>query len=346
MAAYYPPPPGSQYPSSYYPPPAPQQPPLGVVQPPLQPQYHLPAEYHHHHQHFPAYAPQPSSYQYHHHHPQYSHDEVRTLFVAGLPEDVKAREVYNLFREFPGYESSHLRSPTAKTQPFAFAVFVDQPSAVVAKHELNGMVFDLEKNSTLYVDLAKSNSRSKRSRTDGDRPGSDKRTKGSASFSRGIPDSGVGSVHMPGMGNSAYNMIGYPSTQSHGNFDGSTVNETTATMEHSSAPYIPQDVNSCPTLFVADLGPTCTEEELIQVFSRFPGYLKLKMQSTYGAPVAFVDFQDAACSSEARNRLQGTILYSSPPGKGLRLEYPFEVKLSLFLLYARSRMGMRGRKSR
>lgn len=39
--------------------------------------------------------------------------------------------------------------------------------------------------------------------------------------------------------------------------------------EHSSAPYIPQDVNACPTLFVADLGPTCTEEELIQVFSRF-----------------------------------------------------------------------------
>lgn len=37
-------------------------------------------------------------------------DEVRTLFVAGLPEDVKPREIYNLFREFPGYETSHLRS--------------------------------------------------------------------------------------------------------------------------------------------------------------------------------------------------------------------------------------------
>lgn len=37
-------------------------------------------------------------------------DEVRTLFVAGLPEDVKPREIYNLFREFPGYETSHIRS--------------------------------------------------------------------------------------------------------------------------------------------------------------------------------------------------------------------------------------------
>lgn len=31
-------------------------------------------------------------------------------------------------------------------------------------HCLQGLVFDLEKNSTLYIDLAKSNSRSKRSR--------------------------------------------------------------------------------------------------------------------------------------------------------------------------------------
>lgn len=109
--------------------------------------------------------------------------------MAGLPEDVKPREIYNLFHEFPGYESSHLRSPTSSSQPFAFAVFMDQQSAVAAMQALNGMVFDLEKGSTLYVDLAKSNSRSKRSRIDDGKPGSEKRTKGSASFSRGIPDS-------------------------------------------------------------------------------------------------------------------------------------------------------------
>ncbi|KAJ0231660.1 hypothetical protein HA466_0297760 [Hirschfeldia incana] len=33
-------------------------------------------------------------------------------------------------------------------------------------HVLNGMVFDLEKHSTLHIDLAKSNPKSKRSRTD------------------------------------------------------------------------------------------------------------------------------------------------------------------------------------
>ncbi|KAG2717486.1 hypothetical protein I3760_03G177700 [Carya illinoinensis] len=45
------------------------------------------------------------------------------------------------------------------------------------------MVFDLEKGSTRYIDLAKSNSRSKCPRTDDERFGSDKKARGST-FSR------------------------------------------------------------------------------------------------------------------------------------------------------------------
>ncbi|PON67174.1 Splicing factor-like protein [Trema orientale] len=325
MAAYYPPahpqPPAvSHYP--YYQPPPPHPPPP----PPSSVQHHLAQPYlpHHHHQSpYPTYGPPtpllaPSS-----------HDEVRTLFVAGLPDDVKPRELYNLFREFPGYESSHLRSPTQTSQPFAFAVFLDQHSAIAAMQALNGLVFDLEKGSTLYIDLAKSNSRSKRPRTDDERFGSDKRAKGFA-FSRGTTDSGVGSMHMPGMGsNSAYN-IGYPSAPSQGNLDSRAANDVAAPHLHnSSASHLPQSSPPCPTLFVANLGPSCTEQELIEVFSRYPGFLKLKMQSTYGAPVAFVDFQDTACSTGALNHLQGTSIYSSPAGEGMRIEF------------AKSRMGMR-----
>ncbi|KAJ8567285.1 hypothetical protein K7X08_019493 [Anisodus acutangulus] len=255
--------------------------------------------------------------------PQHSNDDVRTLFIAGLPEDVKPREIYNLFREFAGYESSHLRSQTSSnSQPFAFAVFADQHSALMAMYELNGMVFDFEKDSKLYIELAKSNSRSKRLRPDEGRPVSEKRIKGSAAISRDS-GSGFGSVHMPGMGNSAYNTIGYPPTQSLGKFDGRIGNQ--AASKTAADP--------CPTLFVANLGQSCTEQVLIQEFSRCRGFLKLKMQSTYGAPVAFVDFQDTASSTEALSRLQGTILYSSS-GESMRLEY------------AKSRMGMRSKKSR
>lgn len=34
--------------------------------------------------------------------------------------------------------------------------------------------------------------------------------------------------------------------------------------------------------------------------------------------------QDTACSTEALAHLQGTALYSSPTGEGIRLEYPSE----------------------
>ncbi|WCJ43207.1 RNA-binding protein with multiple splicing [Euphorbia peplus] len=85
MAAYYPPappPPPGQYPTYHQPPPLLRR--LSVA-----PQAPSP---------FATYAA-PFA-----HHSTY--DVVRTLFVAGLPEDVKPREIYNLFREFPGYESS------------------------------------------------------------------------------------------------------------------------------------------------------------------------------------------------------------------------------------------------
>uniref|UniRef100_A0A7C8Z376 RRM domain-containing protein n=1 Tax=Opuntia streptacantha TaxID=393608 RepID=A0A7C8Z376_OPUST len=211
MAAYYapPPPPGihsSLYShSQYHHPPPPHQPSLATPPPLAPPLHHIPPPSLH--------SPPPSGSAFSR--PSHSlYDEVRTLFVAGLPEDVKPREIYNLFREFPGYESSNLRPITRNDQPFAFAVFSDQQSAVAAMHALNGMVFDLEKGSALYIDLAKSNSRSKRQRADDEGSHLDKKFKGSPVYSRGSYDlAGVGSFHNPGMGNSAYNTIGYTSAQ-------------------------------------------------------------------------------------------------------------------------------------
>ncbi|XP_058081697.1 RNA-binding protein L [Magnolia sinica] len=313
-------------PHPYYPQPYPPPPSAAPAPPPPHPSYQ------HHQQQQPYALP-------HHPHPlpHPSIDEVRTLFIAGLPGDAKHREIYNLFREFPGYESCQLRSSGQSSQAFAFAVFSDQQSAVAAIHALNGLMFDLEKESTLHIDLAKSNSRSKRSRPDDGRPYySEKKVKGSAAFSRNHPDAGVGSnMHFPGMGNSAYNMNGYPSTQSHGSFGNEAVNDTRPKKisGKSSAPNAPQANTPCPTIFVANLGPTCSEQELNQVFSRCPGFLKAKMQNKNGVPVAFVDFQDVASSTGALHQLQGTFLYSSV-GEGMRLEY------------AKSRMGMRKRERR
>ncbi|KAL6873714.1 hypothetical protein ACP4OV_013796 [Aristida adscensionis] len=302
-------------------------------------------------------------------------DELRTLFVAGLPGDAKPREVYNLFRDFPGYVSSHLRSgkssqvapapplasppnssacprtracgcrigvslllllfwkPVSVTlvelvamlQAYAFAVFEDQPSALAALSATNGMIFDLEKNCSLHVDLAKSNSRSKRLRSDDASPYS---SENKARKPRGFPDSGAGSnFHLSGLGNSSHSLNGYPSAQSYTNLEPSTA------FSKDPSAFAPQNNPPCPTLFVANLGRTCSEQELIDVFSSCPGFVKLKMQKKIGAPVAFVDYMDVSSSTEALNRLQGVILYSSP-GEGIRLEY------------AKSRMGLHKRDKR
>lgn len=46
--------------------------------------------------------------------PEYSYpaadrNGINTLFVSGLPDDVKAREIHNLFRRRPGFESCQLK---------------------------------------------------------------------------------------------------------------------------------------------------------------------------------------------------------------------------------------------
>ncbi|XP_009417191.2 uncharacterized protein LOC135583013 isoform X5 [Musa acuminata AAA Group] len=270
-AYYHPPPVAAHYP--YYPPPPPL---TGTPHPP----------YHHH---LPAPVPpsrthlSPQHYGTPADHP--SRDEVRTLFIAGFPDDVKPREIYNLFREFPGYQSAQLRRSGQSSQAYAFTVFTDQQSALSAMRALNGLMFDLERESTLYIDLAKSNSRFKRSRTDdGVSYSYDKRVRGSVAYSRGFSDSAKQILVMK------------------------------------------QSIKS-------NLGPKSSEQELAQVFSRCPGFLKLKMQNKNGVPVAFVDFQDTSSSTGARNHLQGTILYSSV-GEGMRLEY------------AKSRMGLRKREKK
>ncbi|KAL9229782.1 hypothetical protein vseg_005214 [Gypsophila vaccaria] len=261
-------------------------------------------------------------------------DQVRTLFIAGLPSNVKPREIYHLFLEFPGYLTSHLPPTSPTSQAFAFAVFADQPSALAAFHALNGMVFDLEEGSTLYIDLAKSNSRSKRHRSENERRGSTKKHKASLVLPRGNVESGLGSLHIPGMDNSHshYNMADYPPTQSHLSFDSRGIFDASAGQySNDISSTISQDISPCPTIFVANLGPKCSEKELQHIFSRCRGFLKLKFQRARGTPVAFVDFEDTACSTEALIQLQGSILHSSPAGEGMRLEYPFYGHLSFLL---------------
>ncbi|THU46957.1 hypothetical protein C4D60_Mb09t10420 [Musa balbisiana] len=243
-AYYHPPPVAAHYP--YYPQPQTHEPPplTGAPYPP-------------HHHHLPALAPPSRT----HLSPQYysvpadlpPRDEVRTLFIAGLPDDVKPREIYNLFHEFPGYQSAQLRRSGQSSQAYAFTVFTDQQSALSAMRALNMMVYLILTIKELE-DL----------------------------------------LHIQ----EAFQIL-------------------------NNSTYTPQSNPPCPTLFVANLGPKCSEQDLYKLafVCRCPGFLKLKMQNKNGVPVAFIDFQDTSSSTGALNHLQGTILYSSV-GEGMRLEYP------------------------
>lgn len=52
----------------------------------------------------------------------------------------------------------------------------------------------------------------------------------------------------------------------------------------------------------------------------FPGYVRLRMHTKGGTPVAFVEFSDVRFASAALTSLQGFVLVSSDRG-GIRIEY-------------------------
>ncbi|MCO5611340.1 hypothetical protein L7F22_065593 [Adiantum nelumboides] len=271
-----------------------------------------------------------------------SKDDVRTLFISGLPDDVKEREIYNLFRAHRGYEACQLKYTGRGYQIVAFAVFSDQESALAAKDALNETKFDPELSTTLHIELARANSRSKRHRgDDGNLFSMEKKSRGPKGVSHVLGDHGVGgTMHLSGYGHSVYgDLSGYPPTQSgaapYGVHDGLSSVMMSDWQGTSMMPPLPPTGGNlpCSTLFVANLGLSCTETELYHLLSSFPGFIKLKMQTKAGLPVAFVDFQDEACSTQALSQLQNYVLPSSDRG-GMRLEY------------AKARMGLPRRERR
>jgi RNA recognition motif-containing protein len=90
-------------------------------------------------------------------------EEVRTLFVSGLPMDTKPRELYLLFRAYEGYEGSLLKvtSKNGKTaSPVGFVTFSSRASAEAAKQDLQqGVRFDPDLPQTIRLEFAKSNTK-------------------------------------------------------------------------------------------------------------------------------------------------------------------------------------------
>ncbi|KAL8466134.1 hypothetical protein ACS0TY_035299 [Phlomoides rotata] len=240
---------------------------------------------------------------------------INTLFVSGLPDDVKAREIHNLFRRRPGFESCQLKYTGRGTQVVAFATFVNHQSAMAALHSLNGVKFDPQTGFTLNIELARSNSRRKNKPGSGPYVVIDRRTKSDNGAKETSSDDGNDDSDDPATNHDTVNQ------------DDSAADKST---EHASygndalAPENEQADNStdgaCSTLFIANLGPNCTQEELKQALSLYAGFNSLKIRARGGMPVAFADFERVEQATEAMNRLQGGSLPSSDRG-GMHIEY-------------------------
>lgn len=66
--------------------------------------------------------------------------QVRTIFITGLPNDVKERELQNLLRWLPGYEASQINMKSE--QPMGFALFSMPQHAMAAKDALQVLILD------------------------------------------------------------------------------------------------------------------------------------------------------------------------------------------------------------
>jgi len=197
-------------------------------------------------------------------------DEVRTLFISGLPDDVKEREIHNLFRLVPGYEGCKLTS--VNRGPVAFASFTDRNSASVGQSYLDGIKFDPNYPTTLRIEFAKSNSITKRL-IEEDTYQNTKRFR--TQYTRPL---------VP--------IFSLPSTETRG----------TDTHRKGGDPNRPP----CTTLFVTNIDSQTTEEDLAHIFGSVPGFKRLRLPGQEGrrGRNAFVEYADIPSAQSALYSLQ------------------------------------------
>ncbi|XP_021890249.1 protein WHI4-like [Carica papaya] len=265
-------------------------------------------------------------YYLHQHHLQPQQDmadygAINTLFVSGLPDDVKAREIHNLFRRRPGFESCQLKYTGRGNQVVAFATFFNHQSAIAALHSLNGVKFDPQTGSTLHIELARSNSRRKRKPGNGPYVVIDNRTEAAANAQETSSEDGDRDADDA---SGSYNMdstdkVDSVTTKSETKVD---IDNPVVSVNEPSEKIVDGafGVQPCSTLFLANLGPNCNEDELKQVLSQYPGFSMLKVRAKGGMPVAFADFEEIEQASKVMKELQGSLLPSSDRG-GVHIEY-------------------------
>ncbi|GAV83076.1 RRM_1 domain-containing protein [Cephalotus follicularis] len=246
-----------------------------------------------------------------------SHDEVRTIFITGLPEDVRERELQNLLRWLPGYEASQVNFKGEK--PMGFALFTNAQCALAAKDALQELVFDAESKSVLHTEMAKKNlfvkrgivadsnayDQSKRLRTGGDYTHT-----GYATPSPFHPPPA------PVWGPHGYIAPAPPPYDPYGGYPVPQVPmPTPAPIPPAPSSYVPvqntKDNPPCNTLFIGNLGENINDEELRGLFIAQPGFKQMKILRQERHTVCFIEFEDMNSATNVHHCLQGAVIPSS-----------------------------------
>ncbi|CAM8898740.1 unnamed protein product [Rhodiola kirilowii] len=295
-----------------------QWPPSTATQPPV----HSPAPP------APGAPPLPS----HSHPPPYlsdnPNDEIRTVFITGLPEDVKERELQNLLRWFPGYEASQVNAKGE--HPLGFALFSTPHYALSARDTLQDLIFDAEAKAVLHTEMAKKNlfvkrgivadtnsyDQSKRLRTGGDYT--------HAGYSSPSP------FHAPPAPPPVWGPHGYMAQapqqyDPYGGYSMAPVPMSAPAPIPAPSSYVPiqnvKDNPPCNTLFIGNLGENINEEELRGLISGQPGFKQMKVLRQERHTVCFIEFEDVNSAANVHRNLQGAVIPSSG-SVGMRIQYP------------------------
>lgn len=251
-------------------------------------------------------------------------DEVRTVFISGLPEDVKERELQNLLRWLPGYEASQVNFKGE--HPMGFALFATAQHAIAAKEALQDMVFDAESKSVLHTEMAKKNlfvkrgivadsnayDQSKRMRIGGDYTHT-----GYSTSPFHPPPAAVWGPH-------GYMSPAPPHYDPYAGYAVPPVPMPAPPPVPAPSSYVPVQNNKdnppCNTLFIGNLGENINEEELRSLFSVQPGYKQMKVLRQERHTVCFIEFEDMNSATNVHHSLQGAVIPSSG-SVGMRIQY-------------------------
>ncbi|EPB68692.1 hypothetical protein ANCCEY_12224 [Ancylostoma ceylanicum] len=261
--------------------------------------------------------------------------QVRTLFVSGLPMDAKPRELYLLFRAYRGYESSLLKM-TAKngkpTSPVGFVTFQTSKDADDARKALQGVRFDPDCAQVLRLELAKSNtkvSRPKQSPPPVIPIAPSLQTMPQFLAPLQPAEAIVLDQHPLLLDQHQLLSLSLPRFPTAQSLPLAGILPSDAAAYHQNAAIFQAALGlgaqnpalqGCSTLFVANLSPGVTEDELRSVFKAFAGFTRLRMHTKNGSSVAFIEYSSLASATSAMMALQGFQLGSSERG-GLRIEY-------------------------